>query len=89
MFGTLKKIGKNFTNEIKVYKLVLQDQRTPRPAKILLKVAIGYALLPFDIIPDFIPILGHIDDLIIVPGLIFLAYRMIPKVIVEECRRKV
>lgn len=49
---------------------------------------IGYALSPIDLIPDFIPVLGIIDDLIIVPGGVFLAIKMIPKGILEECREK-
>ena len=58
-------------------------------AKVLLGVAIGYLLLPFDLIPDFIPVIGHLDDLVIVPGLVYLALKMIPDEVVAECRRKV
>ncbi len=88
MFEALKRVGKNLKNELNVYKLVLSDKRTPKMAKFLLRVAIGYALMPFDIIPDFIPIIGHLDDLIIVPGLILLACHMIPKEVIDECRKK-
>ena len=88
MFTTLKRISKDFKNKLKVYKIVLQDSRTPKAAKFLLKAAITYAVLPFDIIPDFIPIIGHLDDMIIVPGLVFLAYCLIPKEIIEDCRKK-
>lgn len=58
-------------------------------AKVLLGTAIGYLLLPFDLIPDFIPVIGQLDDLLIVPGLIYLALKMIPDEVVAECRRKV
>ena len=85
----LKTVGKNIFREIQVYRLVLKDHRTPRLAKILLGLAIGYAVLPFDIIPDFIPVIGHLDDLIVVPALIVAALKIIPNEVVEDCRAKV
>lgn len=55
-------------------------------ARFLLWLAVGYALLPFDLIPDFLPFIGQLDDLIIVPGLIYLALRVIPDALVQECK---
>jgi uncharacterized membrane protein YkvA (DUF1232 family) len=89
LLDKLKTIGKNLKNEIKVYQLVLKDRRTPKLAKILLGLAVGYTLLPFDIIPDFIPVIGHLDDVIIVPALVILSLKMIPKEVVEECRMRI
>ena len=86
MVTTLKSIARNLRREIKAYQLMLKDTRTPKLAKFLLGLAVGYALMPFDIIPDFIPVIGHIDDLIIIPALIIIAIKMIPKEVVEDCR---
>ena len=89
MFDRLRSIGCQFGRELKVYRLVLRDPRTPRAARLLLGLAVAYAALPFDLIPDFIPVIGHLDDIIIVPLLVILALRMIPKEVVEEHRRSV
>lgn len=85
----LKLAVERFKKELKIYQLVLKDSRTPVMAKWLLGAAIGYLALPFDLIPDFIPILGQLDDLVIVPLLVFLAVRMIPKDVVDDCRQRV
>ena len=86
MFQTLKAFGKKIKQEIKFYKILLKDRRTPLPAKIILAIAIAYALSPIDLIPDFIPVLGFLDDVVIVPVLIFIALRFIPNEIVSDCR---
>ena len=89
MIEKLKQYTKIIKRELKVYQLVIKDSRTPWAAKGLLGIAIGYLLLPFDLIPDFIPVLGQLDDLILVPGLVWLALRLIPPEIIEESRMKV
>jgi uncharacterized membrane protein YkvA (DUF1232 family) len=48
--------------------------------------AIAYAVSPIDLIPDFIPVVGHLDDVIIVPTLIWIALRLVPKDVIAECR---
>jgi len=58
----------------------------PWYAKIIPVMVVGYALSPIDLIPDFIPVLGYLDDLIIVPLGISVAVRLIPSDIMEECR---
>ena len=78
-----------FRHEIRVYQCVLHHPRTPRMARWLLRAAVAYSLSPIDLIPDFIPVIGHLDDAIIVPGLIVLAVRLVPKDLLEECRAQV
>lgn len=76
-----------FKKEIEFYQAVLKDPRTPRLSKFFLGLAIAYALNPVDLIPDFIPVLGYLDDLIIVPALIFIAVKLVPKEILREHRK--
>ncbi|EKD82387.1 MAG: hypothetical protein ACD_39C01328G0002 [uncultured bacterium] len=66
-----------FTNKVHGYLDLAKHEDTPLSAKILLVAAVAYFLWPFDLIPDFIPIIGYLDDLIIVPLLIWLAFRQI------------
>lgn len=82
----LRTIGTTLKKELKAYRYMLKHPRTPRLSKFLLALAVGYALLPFDLIPDFIPLIGHLDDLVIVPILVIVALKIIPKDVVEECR---
>jgi len=73
---------------IAVLRLAYLDQRTPVYAKILPVIIVGYAFSPIDLIPDFIPVLGFVDDAILLPALIWLAIRLIPSEIMEDCRKK-
>ncbi|MCH8207309.1 MAG: DUF1232 domain-containing protein [Chloroflexi bacterium] len=82
----LRNLLRKLQRELKVYRLIVSDNRTPRVAKLLLAFAIFYAVSPLDLIPDFIPVIGLLDDVIIVPGLIILALRLTPKDVVEDCR---
>lgn len=75
---------KQLKQEIRFYKSILSDSKTPKASKILLSIAIFYLFLPFDLIPDFIPILGQLDDLVIIPLLFYLAIRMVPSDIQEK-----
>ena len=83
----LKKLFLKFKRELQLYRNILADPRTPRLTKILLGSAVAYAVTPVDIIPDFIPVVGLLDDAIIVPALVYLALKTIPKPLLEEHRR--
>lgn len=68
--------------------LALKHKDTPRMARVLAAMTVGYALSPVDLIPDFIPVLGALDDLIIVPALAAAAIRLIPSGVMDECREQ-
>jgi len=88
MWKSAKSLVRQFKQEIEVYGLVLKHPRTPWAARALLGAAVAYAVSPIDLIPDFIPVLGQLDDLVIVPALVMMALKLIPKDVVAECRAK-
>jgi uncharacterized membrane protein YkvA (DUF1232 family) len=65
-----------------------RDPRTPLVAKVLATVVVAYALSPIDLIPDFIPVLGYLDELILLPGAIILVLKLIPPDVLAECREQ-
>lgn len=67
---------------------VARDPRVPWYAKLLIVIVVGYALSPIDLIPDFIPVLGYLDDLILIPLGVALAIKMIPPIVMDEARAK-
>ena len=84
-----RELANSFKRELTLYQRVLADARTPVSAKIFLGLAIAYPCTPFDLIPDFIPVLGHLDDVVIVPALVYAALRLIPQKLVAEHRANV
>ena len=80
--------AKLLRTEIAALYLASKDPRTPWYAKVLAALIIGYALSPIDLIPDFIPVVGYLDDLIVIPAGIALLIKIIPGDILEECRAK-
>ena len=68
--------------------LAVRDRRTPWYAKFLVAAVVAYAFSPIDLIPDFIPVLGFLDDLVLLPLGIALALRLIPPAVLEDCRRR-
>jgi uncharacterized membrane protein YkvA (DUF1232 family) len=89
MLKTGRELAGAVKQELTVYRCVLADPRTPVSAKIFLGLAIAYLCMPFDLIPDFIPVLGHLNDLVIVPALVYAALRLIPQELVAEHRANV
>ena len=75
-------------NEIYALYFVYRDPRVPWYAKALTVAIIGYALCPLDLIPDFIPVLGYVDDIVLIPAGIALVVKLIPQDVLEECREK-
>ena len=84
----LKIKAKSLKKELTAVYYAYQDPKVKLLPKIIIAISIGYALSPIDLIPDFIPIIGYLDDLIIVPALISLSIKLIPKDIMDEARKK-
>ena len=76
--------------KVEVYALYLayKDQRVPWYARVFTVVVVGYAFSPIDLIPDVVPVLGHLDDLILIPLGVALAIKMIPPHVLAECRQE-
>lgn len=85
----LKTWAATLKREARVFKLAANDPRVPKRAKWLAAAAIAYLASPIDLIPDFIPVLGQLDDLVIVPGLLWLAIRQIDPALMADLRAKV
>lgn len=84
----LKDRAKKLKAEIPAVFLALKDKDTPLIAKLFAGITVVYALSPVDLIPDFIPVLGHLDDLILLPLLIALTIRFIPREVWERNRER-
>lgn len=84
----LKEKTKLLGTEVVAIYLSMKDSRTPLFAKVMVVLTVSYAFSPIDIIPDFIPVLGYLDDLIIVPLMITACIKLIPKEVLIDCRIK-
>jgi uncharacterized membrane protein YkvA (DUF1232 family) len=83
-----KRRAKRLKRQLWAVYLAWKDPKTPALARVVIACAIAYAASPIDLIPDFIPVLGQLDDLVIVPALIALALRLIPREVAARCRRE-
>ena len=87
--NNIKQKVKKLKQEVLTISLALTDERTPGIAKLMIFLTISYALSPIDLIPDFIPVLGLADDLIILPIMFIITLRLIPDHVLNDCREKV
>lgn len=84
--GRLRSWARTLKRDIVALWLATRDPRVPWYAKLFAAVVSAYALSPIDLIPDFIPIIGHLDDLLLVPAGIWLTIKLIPEPILKELR---
>ena len=84
----LKMKAKQLKEDLPTLFLALRNEDTPLLAKLFAGITVAYALSPIDLIPDFIPILGYLDDVILLPFLVVLTIKLIPRKILEESRRQ-
>jgi uncharacterized membrane protein YkvA (DUF1232 family) len=88
LFERWKQHAKRMKSEIIALYYASQDPRAGWYAKFIILLVVGYALSPIDLIPDFIPVLGYLDDLILIPLGVALAIRIIPREVLDEARGK-
>ncbi len=82
----LKQRAKKLKVDIPAIFIALKKKETPILAKVLAAITVAYALSPIDLIPDFIPVLGYLDDLILLPGLVAITIKLIPDKVFDDCR---
>jgi uncharacterized membrane protein YkvA (DUF1232 family) len=86
--GRLKRWAQRLRVEVHALYLAYKDPRVPWYARVLAAVVVAYAFSPIDLIPDPIPVLGYLDDLVIIPLGVALAIKMIPSQVLAECREE-
>lgn len=86
MIARLKRWAQALKRDVLVLWLAARDPRVPWGPKLLAGVVAAYALSPIDLVPDFIPVLGYLDDLLIVPAGVWLTLRLIPSELLDELR---
>ncbi|WP_375346827.1 YkvA family protein [Priestia megaterium] len=88
MLNQLKLWAKKLKKQLFILYLAYKDERVSWYTKLFTACVVAYAFSPIDLIPDFIPVLGYIDDIIIVPLGIMIALKMLPKNVIEDCTLK-
>ena len=85
---SLKQRAKQLKTDIPAVFIALKRKETPILAKTLAVITVVYALSPVDFIPDFIPVIGLLDDVILLPGLVAVIIKLIPPEVLAECRKE-
>lgn len=88
LFERLRRWAAELKREVYALYLAYRDPRVSWYAKVFAAVVVGYAFSPIDLIPDPIPVLGYLDDLVLIPLGVAIAVRMIPSEVMDECRRE-
>jgi uncharacterized membrane protein YkvA (DUF1232 family) len=88
LLAELKKSARRLKTDTLALYLAARDPRTPWYAKLLAAAVVAYALSPIDLIPDFVPVLGYLDDLILIPAGIALAILLVPRPVLDDCRAR-
>ncbi len=86
MFETIRRWAAALRRDVAALILAVRDPRTPLIARIVAALVVAYALSPIDLIPDFVPVLGYLDDLVLVPLGLALVVRLVPSVLMVEYR---
>lgn len=84
----LKARASALKREVVALYYAYRDPRSPLASKAVMLLTLGYALSPVDLIPDFIPVLGYLDDLVILPALVALSLRLLPPEVMADARRR-
>lgn len=88
MWSGLRRWARAIKRDTLAVYLAVRDERTPWWAKALGVLVVAYALSPIDLVPDFIPIIGYLDDLLLVPAGLWLTMRLVPAPVLIECRAR-
>ncbi len=88
VLAKLKQRARRLETEVLALRLAARDPRTPWYAKLVVAATVAYALSPIDLIPDFVPVLGYLDDLVLIPLGLALAVRMTPRSVLADCRAR-
>ncbi len=85
----MKRLLARSLRQLRLARALLEHAQTPRASKWLLAAALAYAATPIDLVPDWLPVVGHVDDFVVVGLLFWMAWRLVPADVVTECRAQI